>query len=186
MTKSTVTPWWQTLRIRDELIEASGSIGDVQMSLKGVAYGNAGAYPAYADVAYFGEITHPSQSLRRIAADIAVRLAGEGGQAPSAKPVWRFDQGMGGGKSHALVALYHMATNPTEFASTDIGAAPWRTISSAEGSKPLRAASGRFSRRTNMVGTRWVLRMPRSWSTSSACASSHRGRMMSGAPFSWS
>lgn len=98
-----VTPWWQALRLRDELLDQSGAIGDVQMSLRGVAYGVGGQYPPYRDIGYFGEITHPSPSLVRIAADLAVRLGGQGGQAGSAKTVWRFDQGMGGGKSHALV-----------------------------------------------------------------------------------
>ena len=115
------TPWWNELRLRDELVATSGSVGDIQMSLRGVAYGSAGEYPPYRSVDYFGEITHPSPSMLRIAADIAVRLGGSGGQAASAKPVWRFDQGMGGGKSHALVALWHMATDPAGFAGTDAG-----------------------------------------------------------------
>ena len=117
-----LTPWWDELRLRDELVETSGAVGDIQMSLRGVAYGSAGSYPPYRSVNYFGEITHPSPSLLRIAADIAVRLGGRDGQAPAAKPVWRFDQGMGGGKSHALVALWHMATDPAGFAGTEIGA----------------------------------------------------------------
>jgi len=115
-------PWWKELRLRDELVATSGAIGDIQMSLRGVAYGIAGEYPPYRSVGYFGDITHPSPSLRRIAADIAVRLGGTGGQSVGAKPVWRFDQGMGGGKSHALVALWHMATDPIGFAQTDLGA----------------------------------------------------------------
>ena len=105
-------PWWHELRLRDELVDTSGTIADIQMSLRAVAYASAGDYPLYHSVDYFGAITHPSPSLRRIGADIAVRLGGHGGQAAAARPVWRFDQGMGGGKSHALVALWHMATNP--------------------------------------------------------------------------
>lgn len=114
-------PWWRELRLRDELVEAAGVVGDIQMSLRGAAYGSAGEYPPYRSVDYFGEITHPSPSMLRIAADIAMRLGGSGGQAVAAKPVWRFDQGMGGGKSHALVTLWHMATNPSGFSGTDVG-----------------------------------------------------------------
>ena len=33
----------------------------------------------------------------------------------------QFDQGMGGGKSHALVGMWHMARQPGDFFSTDIG-----------------------------------------------------------------
>ena len=115
-------PWWRELRLRDELVEASGVVGDIQMSLRGAAYGSGGEYPPYRSVDYFGEITHPSPSMLRIAADVAVRVGGRGGQTAAAKPVWRFDQGMGGGKSHALVALWHMATDPSGFAGTDVGA----------------------------------------------------------------
>ncbi len=115
------TPWWNELRLRDELVETSGAVGDIQMNLRGVAYGSSGELPPYRSVDYFGQITHPSPSLRRIAADIAMRLGGDGGQAAAAKPAWRFDQGMGGGKSHALVALWHMATDPVAFANTDVG-----------------------------------------------------------------
>ena len=41
-----LTPWWNELRLRDELIATSGAVGDIQMSLRGVAYGSAGEYPA--------------------------------------------------------------------------------------------------------------------------------------------
>ncbi len=116
------TPWWDELRLRDELVATAGAVGDIQMSLRGVAYSTAGEELPYRSVDYFGEITHPSPSLRRVAADIALRLGGTGGQTASAKPVWRFDQGMGGGKSHALVALWHLGTDPAGFAETDIGA----------------------------------------------------------------
>ena len=116
------TPWWNELRLRNELVATSGAVGDIQMNLRAVAYGADGGYPSYRSVDYFGEITHPSPSMLRIAADIAMRLGGSGGQAASASPVWRFDQGMGGGKSHALVALWHMATDPAGFIGTDVGA----------------------------------------------------------------
>lgn len=133
MTKEN-TIWWRGTRIRDELLETSGMVANIQMSLSGVAYGVAGKFPAYRSVEYFGEITHPSPSLVRIAADVAMRLGGRGGQAPSAKPVWRFDQGMGGGKSHALVALYHLASDPAGFAKTDLGSQVFSEASKMVGS----------------------------------------------------
>ena len=37
--------------------------------------------------------------------------------------LYHLDQGMGGGKSHALVGLYHMAANPKVFFATDLGKA---------------------------------------------------------------
>ena len=44
------TPWWNELRLRDELVATSGSVGDIQLSLRGVAYGSAGEYPPYRSV----------------------------------------------------------------------------------------------------------------------------------------
>jgi hypothetical protein len=38
-----------------------------------------------------------------------------------AKSVWRLDQAMGGGKSHGLIGLSHLATSTPAFASTDLG-----------------------------------------------------------------
>ena len=37
-----VTPWWEVLKLRDEIVHASGSIDDVQMSLFQAVYGTVG------------------------------------------------------------------------------------------------------------------------------------------------
>ena len=42
---------------------------------------------------------------------IAVRLGSGGPAATRARAVWRLDQAMGGGKSHGLIGLWHLAAH---------------------------------------------------------------------------
>ena len=105
---SKVTPWWEVLRLRNEVTAGAGSIDDVQMSLFRAVHGVAGHTAAYADATYYGEITHPSPNLVDLMAKVIVRLGG--GQRHSAAPaLWQLDQAMGGGKSHGLIGLWHVA-----------------------------------------------------------------------------
>ena len=63
-----------------------------------------------------------------------------------------------------------------------IGAAPWSTVDSDDGSKAARSSSGTRSRRTHIVGTTWLLRTPRSWMSCRHWRSSQRGMTTSSAP----
>ncbi|MFZ0230563.1 MAG: DUF499 domain-containing protein, partial [Mycobacterium sp.] len=73
----------------------------------------------YREVGYYAEITQPTPNLVGFLARVARRL----GTANESIALFHLDQGMGGGKSHALVGLYHMVSNPTEFFATDLGKA---------------------------------------------------------------
>jgi hypothetical protein len=117
---STPTPWWKALKLRPEVIAASGQIDDVQMSLFQAVYGTGALRPAYAAASYYGEITHPADRLVDLLTEIAVRLGG-GDDYQKARPVTRLDQGMGGGKSHACIGAYHLAANPSALLSTQLG-----------------------------------------------------------------
>ncbi|MGX1909292.1 DUF499 domain-containing protein [Streptomyces phaeochromogenes] len=121
MSNSGVTPWWKALRIRPEILNASGSIADVQMSLYHAVYGTGDQRPQYADAAYYGEITHPTGTLTDLLAQIAIRLGGGSDYTKSPNALLRLDQGMGGGKSHACIGAYHLASDPVQLAKTDIG-----------------------------------------------------------------
>jgi len=66
-----LTPWWEVLKLRDEIAHSSGSIDDVQMSLFQAVYGTVSNRPAYADAAYYGEITHPSPLFTDLMAKVA-------------------------------------------------------------------------------------------------------------------
>lgn len=122
MKQSGVTPWWKALRIRPEILDASGSIADVQMSLYHAVYGTGDQRPQYADASYYGEITHPTGALTDLLARIAIRLGG-GDDYTKVPALLRLDQGMGGGKSHACIGAYHLAAAPLDLAKTDVGKA---------------------------------------------------------------
>ena len=115
-----VTPWWQVLKLRDEVVHSSGSIDDVQMSLFQAVHGTVNERPAYAQAAYYGEITHPSPLFTDLMAKVAVRLGG-GDKHTRARALWRLDQAMGGGKSHGLIGLWHLAQHPYALGATDVG-----------------------------------------------------------------
>ncbi|WP_371517305.1 DUF499 domain-containing protein [Kitasatospora sp. NBC_01300] len=117
---TSVTPWWKALKIREEILNASGQIDDVQMSLFRAVHGTATDRPPYADAAYYGDITHPTERLIDLLTEIAVRVGG-GDDYLKARAVTRLDQGMGGGKSHACIGAFHLAANPTALLSTELG-----------------------------------------------------------------
>jgi hypothetical protein len=114
-------PWWKALSIRPEILDASGAIDDVQMSLYQTVHGSGSTRPLYADPAYYGEITHPTDQLVDLLAKIAIRL-GARDDYLKAPALWRLDQGMGGGKSHAAIGAYHLAAHPADLAQTEVGA----------------------------------------------------------------
>lgn len=106
--------------MRDEIRETEGNVDDVQMSLYRVAYPAGGQRVAYADPVQYGTITEPTDSLVTLMAEVGVRL-GSGEHYRRGPALIHLDQGMGGGKSHALIGLYHLATAPDALARTDVG-----------------------------------------------------------------
>ncbi len=117
-----LTPWWNVLKLRDEVVHASGSIDDVQMSLFQAVHGTVAELPPYANADYYGQITHPSPLFIDLMAKVAVRLGG-GDKHTRARALWRLDQAMGGGKSHGLIGLWHLAAHPAALGATDVGRA---------------------------------------------------------------
>ena len=76
----------------------------------------------------YGQITHPTGSLVALMAQIAVRLGSGGPASTRARAVWRLDQAMGGGKSHGLIGLWHLAGHTDRFAATDLGVAVFHEV----------------------------------------------------------
>ena len=117
-----IIPWWKIMKLRPEVIDANGVIKEIRMSLHNAAFGvkgqGEGEVP-YADATHYGDITHPAGSLVDFMARIAVRLGVPG--STQTNGAWRLDQAMGGGKSHGLIGLWHLAQHPEELASTDLG-----------------------------------------------------------------
>lgn len=109
--------WADVLNLRSELLDRNGQLADLQMSLFDAVYRTRDV--PYQEAAYYGEITEPTPGLIGFMAEVARRLGSESG----ATALYHLDQGMGGGKSHALVGLYHMVRSPKEFFNTELGRA---------------------------------------------------------------
>ncbi|MCY4057241.1 MAG: DUF499 domain-containing protein, partial [Gammaproteobacteria bacterium] len=70
----------------------------------------APGYEAYADAERFFELTFPTRGLRDLLAGTFARLSGQPRAAPSAEhAVFRYETSFGGGKTHGLIALWHLA-----------------------------------------------------------------------------
>lgn len=120
------------MRLRREIVESSGSIDDIQMSLFKAVYGVAGERPLYSEAEYYGDITHPSPNLTDLMAKVLVRLGG-GARYTAAPALWRLDQSMGGGKSHGLIGLWHLIAHPAQMRITDIGESAFVTAAKIAG-----------------------------------------------------
>lgn len=112
-------PWWDALKLRDEIFDSSGQPGGLQVSLYRAIHGQGADRPKYADSGYYGKITEPTAQLVELLAQIAIRLGG--GRQDQGRALIRLDQGMGGGKSHACIGAWHLATDPPGLATEDIG-----------------------------------------------------------------
>ena len=67
-------------------------------------------YPVYGDPTEFFAITYPTQGLRDLLTSTFGRLSGQGGHVRGAEHgVVRFQTSFGGGKTHGLIAAYHLA-----------------------------------------------------------------------------
>ena len=110
------TPHWaDALRLRDEVTGSGGAVDELQMSLHKAVYQTVDV--PYRDAGYYAEITQPTPRFIEFFARVARRLSG----GHESRALFHLDQGMGGGKSHALVGLYHMAAHAGEFFATDLG-----------------------------------------------------------------
>jgi hypothetical protein len=80
--------------------------------LKDVMDGTAD--PVYGDAADFFSNTYPTDGLRTLLREVLGRLTGE---TPTNNPVIRLETSFGGGKTHNLIALYHVASGRAERSS---------------------------------------------------------------------
>ena len=90
---------------------------DLAQVLKGIAP------KEYQDAAAFFATTHPTRGLKNLLKNVCLRLNGSSDQVAS---IFRLDTNYGGGKTHALIALAHVAhgmkevSNVEEFLSPEL------------------------------------------------------------------
>ena len=95
-------PWREVCEPHPDVLEARFSDAEFAANLALVDQGGAGE--EYGDPAAFFRITYATEGLRRVLAATVARLAGRGGE-----PVIGLQTNFGGGKTHTLLALHHLA-----------------------------------------------------------------------------
>ena len=94
-------PWRDVIRPHDDVSTGTFSVAEFAADLELVRKG-AGT-PEYVDPALFFERTYLTVGLRELLSLGVKRVSGQGGQ-----PVINCQTNFGGGKTHSLIALYHL------------------------------------------------------------------------------
>ncbi len=100
------TPWHEVVTLRDDVRTGELSLADFAADLHDVMM-QTGARPIYEDPARFFGLTYPTLSLRDLAKDVMLRLAGQ-----NTKAIRQLELTYGGGKTHTLVTLRHLVHDP--------------------------------------------------------------------------
>ncbi len=106
MTGSGLRPWHEVVRLKEELRTGELSLAEFAADLHQVTL-RRGQRPVYEEPEKFFALTYPTYALRELVKDVASRLAGQ-----SDKAVRQLELTYGGGKTHTLIALYHLFRQP--------------------------------------------------------------------------
>src|SRR5205085_9243061 len=98
-------PWHEVVQLRSELQTGELSLSIFAADLYDVVMGRA--RPIYQHPYDFFSFTYPTFNLRELAKDVVLRLAGKNDKA-----VRQLELTYGGGKTHTLITLYHLAHQP--------------------------------------------------------------------------
>jgi len=107
MTKLPWTPWHKVVTLREDVKTGELALNEFAADLYDVAL-QSGRRPIYEDPEQFFALTFPTYALRELAKDVVLRLA-----AKNQKAVRQLELTYGGGKTHALITLYHLAHDPS-------------------------------------------------------------------------
>jgi len=97
-------PWLETCELRPDIVSGTFNLEQFAVDLMRVV-SNPDGYLMYGDAEQFFASTHPTDGLREMLTAVFGRLSGAGGDG-LLTPTTAF----GGGKTHSLVALYHLAS----------------------------------------------------------------------------
>jgi len=100
------TPWHQAVTLREDVRTGALSLTEFAADLHDVMM-QRGTRPIYEDPARFFALTYPTFSLRELAKDVVLRLAGK-----NTKAIRELDLTYGGGKTHTLITLRHLVHAP--------------------------------------------------------------------------
>lgn len=121
LTMSSLPELFDICTPREDILQGTLTEADYAADLAQVLKGTAPK--EYQDPAVFFSTTHPTRGLCNLLSNVCLRLGGSSAQVAS---IFRLDTNYGGGKTHALIALAHVArgmrgvTNIDEFLSPDL------------------------------------------------------------------
>ena len=101
---SDLKSWRDVIRPNTDVIEGSFRKSEFAADLQEVFEGRAKT-PEYGETEIFFNQTYITPGLRELLVNTLKRLGGKGGN-----PVIQLKTGFGGGKTHSLIALYHLVT----------------------------------------------------------------------------
>ncbi len=104
--------WYEHCILRDDIRQGTLELAEFAADLYAVRTGDAPN--VYQVPNLFFERTYPTYNLKTLARDVLRRLAGQG-----SNPVITLQVAYGGGKTHALIALLHLAERGAEFQTHD-------------------------------------------------------------------
>jgi len=109
MPKQALAPIWNPLACtpKQDIIESKYLQAELALDLHTIAEGTA--RPPYNTPESFFQATHPTATLKRLLIDTLNHLTG----TKPINPVLLFDAGFGGGKTHAMAAIYYAVKYPT-------------------------------------------------------------------------
>ncbi len=102
---SGLAPWRQVLKPRDEVATGNFQSSEFAADLYKAARNPAATSGEYSDPAQFFARTYLTEGLRNLIGRAVKRLAGDA----NASPVVNLQTNFGGGKSHSMLALWHLA-----------------------------------------------------------------------------
>jgi ABC-type dipeptide/oligopeptide/nickel transport system ATPase subunit len=108
MPKQILTPIWnpQACTPKQDIMEGKYLQAELALDLYTIANGTA--KPPYNTPESFFQATHPTTTLKQLLKDTLSHLAG----TKPINPVLLFAAGFGGGKTHAMAAIYYATKNP--------------------------------------------------------------------------
>lgn len=105
MSKVSWSPWHKVVQLRDDVRSGELSLAVFAADLYDVVMEKA--KPVYQRPDQFFALTYPTFNLRELTKDVCARLAGKNDKA-----VRQLELTYGGGKTHTLIALYHLVSEP--------------------------------------------------------------------------
>ena len=105
----TVSAWHQLCVLRDDVRTGRLTLDEFAADLNGVRTGESPS--VYREAVMFFSRTYPTYRMKQLVRDVLLRLAGEGG-----KSVQQLQVAYGGGKTHTLITLLHLAEQGPDLA----------------------------------------------------------------------